>query len=173
MKFYTLDTIFDFGMHKGKTLKQVLEYSGAEKFDFPELKDKPKPKHQKLRKKGEKLVLSTPEEIKHILNGISLETNPSGMKYINWCIINISDFFIGKVIISELKKNDPTFYLTNEAEESLEEKFEEWNEERTWNQRNHFDYEDFSCEDNQYCGACMESPCMCSDPEKTSTTYGY
>jgi hypothetical protein len=23
-----------------------------------------------------------------------------------------------------------------------------------------------------YCGACMEDPCMCSDPEQTSTTWG-
>ena len=22
-----------------------------------------------------------------------------------------------------------------------------------------------------YCGACMEDPCMCSDPEQTSTTW--
>ena len=24
----------------------------------------------------------------------------------------------------------------------------------------------------RYCGACMEDPCMCSDPEQTSTTWG-
>jgi hypothetical protein len=24
-----------------------------------------------------------------------------------------------------------------------------------------------------YCGACQEDPCMCSDPEQTSTTWGW
>jgi len=27
-------------------------------------------------------------------------------------------------------------------------------------------------EGDEYCGACMETPCECSDPEQTSTTYG-
>ena len=36
--------------------------------------------------------------------------------------------------------------------------------------RNHF-YQD-DCEDS-YCGACMESPCRCSDPEKTSTVFDW
>ena len=28
-------------------------------------------------------------------------------------------------------------------------------------------------EDDEYCEACMEDPCMCSDPEQTSTTYDW
>jgi hypothetical protein len=24
-----------------------------------------------------------------------------------------------------------------------------------------------------YCGACQEAPCMCSDPEQASTTWGW
>src|SRR5690606_731234 len=27
--------------------------------------------------------------------------------------------------------------------------------------------------DSEYCGACQESPCMCSDRERTSMTYDY
>ena len=27
--------------------------------------------------------------------------------------------------------------------------------------------------DEGYCGACMESPCMCSDKEQTSMTHGF
>jgi hypothetical protein len=28
-------------------------------------------------------------------------------------------------------------------------------------------------EEDELCGACQESPCMCSDPEQTSTTLDW
>ena len=28
-------------------------------------------------------------------------------------------------------------------------------------------------EDEEMCGACQETPCMCSDPEQTSTTIDW
>jgi hypothetical protein len=33
-------------------------------------------------------------------------------------------------------------------------------------------YEGYDPYAARYCGSCNESPCMCSDPERTSTTYG-
>lgn len=32
--------------------------------------------------------------------------------------------------------------------------------------------EDYSYEDGPYCHACQQSPCLCSDPERTSTVWG-
>jgi hypothetical protein len=169
MRIYNFDTIFNFGMHKGKTLKQVLGFTGSEKFDYPELKNKPKPEPRKPGDKKHRL--STPEELKHFFQGITMNTSPDGVKYINWCIINREKFFITKETISEIKKKYSNFHLSKEANEYLEEKHEEWIDEKVWNQNNHFDSDEYLHEDEQYCGACMESPCLCSDPEKTSTLY--
>jgi hypothetical protein len=31
----------------------------------------------------------------------------------------------------------------------------------------------YDIEEDEMCGACQESPCMCSDPEQTSTTLDW
>ena len=56
MKIYNLNTKINFGMHKGKRISEILEFSGYEKFDFPELKNKTFPK-RKVRKPGEKIKI--------------------------------------------------------------------------------------------------------------------
>lgn len=127
MKFYNLDTIFEFGKHKGKTLRQIIESETAP------------------------VVLGG-----QILN---LFRDSS---YIDWCIINLDHFCISKVVYNEIKKNMPKFYLSDEAIEILNQKNEDWLENK--NDSRVFYGNNYDDNVTGYCSACMESPCMCSDP---------
>ncbi len=122
MKFYNLDTLFTFGKHKGKTLKQIVEIENI-------------------------WVLGGQE------HKLADETS-----YINWCIINLENFCISESVYSELQSIKPYFKLSKEAIDILNEKREDWIEDK----KSQSDF--YSYDDKRYCGACMESPCMCSDP---------
>jgi hypothetical protein len=56
--------------------------------------------------------------------------------------------------------------LTHFDESDLDEDSDFYDDDDTWG-----GYDDGG--DSEYCGACQESPCMCSDREKTSMTYDY
>ncbi|HLT53751.1 MAG TPA: hypothetical protein VKZ97_07665 [Flavobacteriaceae bacterium] len=132
MKLFDLNTVFNFGKHKGKTLKEVIEmeYGG-------------------ITLDGEKII--------------TMSESPS---YLNWCAINVNYFVLSKKTIEEIKKNQYPSYFSDKALEALENKYNLWLEKKNI-QHHDSDYpiynDDYSTEE-RYCGACLESPCMCSDP---------
>ncbi|MDR2651083.1 MAG: hypothetical protein LBC68_02035 [Prevotellaceae bacterium] len=91
MKFYDIDTKFDFGKYTGKTLQEVLEIQ------------------------------------------------PS---YINWCIINLTHFYISEDVIDEIKSIKPDFTLSEEELQKLDNKYDTWNEQEIDKYDKHTYYSD-------------------------------
>ena len=111
-----------------------------------------------------------------------LEIQPA---YLDWCAINLDHFYISDETITEIKEIKPDFTISEEGEQKLADKFSIWENEQQ--QDDYDDYDDYEQEyhhdsyddfyddigDSPYCEACQEQPCMCSDPERTSTVYRY
>ena len=90
----------------------------------------------------------------------------------------IDEFYIDNDVVEQIQKIDPTFRLSEEALKCLSEKYEKylkWFGKRYNSHRNNqyieLDISSYYSDDASYCGACMESPCLCSDPDRTSITY--
>lgn len=116
--------------------------------------------------------------------------------YICWCIKEVDGFYIDPPDIEQLEKlkitifkgvnvifkADDTYEYSPKTEtknfsfsevvkEKNQTKMEEANSHDNEPEYHHDSYDDIV--DSSYCGACQESPCMCSDPERTSTVYDY
>ncbi len=69
--------------------------------------------------------------------------------YLNWCIIHLSHFFIGKSTILELQNINPKFKISPEAEQQLESKLEDFEAEQydrdndDWEEERHT-YDDYN-----------------------------
>ena len=74
---------------------------------------------------------------------------------------------ITKHIWEDIEKDMPKFNLDDDKDFDLElpdfdDDFDDVPER-----------EKYTYEDGPFCSACEQAPCMCSDPERTSTTFGY
>ena len=167
MKLYSLKSIFNFGMHKGKTLKQVLEFTGIKNYPNAELEKK----FEENEKYPEKVKLTVEEELEYHLRNSPFPSEPSGPKYIKWCINEIEGFYIDSETISVMEELNNKFKISEKENKILEKKLGEWKSKNDADNNNESEglLEDYN--DINYCGSCMESPCQCNDSEKTSKTY--
>jgi len=90
--------------------------------------------------------------------------------YIDWCIINLKFFLVNYETLKELKLIKPNFILSLEARKELIRKNNRLVIEEG---KGYFQGDDsFNYyADDEECGSCGEFPCMCSDPEQTSTIF--
>lgn len=80
------------------------------------------------------------------------------------------------VLENKIKENKFTVYDFNSLKHLPDAKFDkkmaELDEKDDLDYDDHDDkHEDYTYEDGSYCSACQQRPCMCSDPERTSTTW--
>lgn len=89
-------------------------------------------------------------------------------RYLNWCATAVEYFYIDNETVQLIEKQKPTLKFTEEALMVLAQKRAQWYSRKFAN-----DDEDdnSSYDESDYCGACGEDPCMCSDPEQTSTIF--
>ena len=104
------------------------------------------------------------------IEGESITIPDMSTKYLNWCAINVDFFYLSEETVGQIEKLKPSLKLSEEAKRILKTKRKAWLSEKNRRNFHHEDYYDNNDYDS-YCGACGEDPCMCSDPEQTSTTY--
>ena len=85
-----------------------------------------------------------------ILNDLATEN----AMYIEWCIINVEFFLINESTVEEIKKIYPRFLTSEKANEILNQKIEDWNDQQELEQErrsNKYSNNDNSSNwDNQY-----------------------
>jgi hypothetical protein len=106
---YGMDTVFTFGMYKGKTLREVAEEYNALIVSVS------------IDGKIVPWVLSPEERVEKLKPGQKpLNT------YIDWCIKTIDSFYISEETVEEIlsRKSDVTVEISEEAKMRLKEKRE-------------------------------------------------
>jgi hypothetical protein len=74
-----------------------------------------------------------------------------------------------KTILNNLFDFSSEEYKTKVWEKVSHQNWLDYEEQKTHTRKSVEDY--YDDEDEDFCNACQNSPCICSDPERTSTTY--
>lgn len=116
-----------------------------------------------------------------VLKRNSLQRNPEQEKMKQEIMINEITKTFQKYVSDDTKSKAIAKEIIETVEEKIKASFlqipTKYDIKDILNQHNSDIFDDLKdndyLDDGPYCSACQEAPCMCSDPERTSTTWGY